>query len=91
MRLKAMWGLPPDAHVDEDVWKSAIHPDDQLRVAEAVRGCLDPKGDRVSALEYRVIGIWGFRSTLGEDIREHYIRKRTAGRVCRRRDGHLEV
>ena len=57
MRLKAMWGLPPDAHVDEDVWKSAIHPDDQLRVAEAVRGCLDPKGDRVYALEYRVIGI----------------------------------
>ena len=28
-RLKAMWGLPPDAHVDEEVFLSGIHPEDR--------------------------------------------------------------
>jgi PAS domain S-box-containing protein len=56
-RLKAMWGLPPEAHVDEDIWRSAIHPDDQARVAEEVDRCIDPKGDGTYAIEYRVIGI----------------------------------
>jgi len=26
-RLKAMWGLPPDAHVDTDVWRAGVHPE----------------------------------------------------------------
>jgi PAS domain S-box-containing protein len=56
-RLKAMWGLPPDAHVDENIWRSAIHSDDQTRVAEEVERCTDPKGDGTYAIEYRVIGI----------------------------------
>jgi len=56
-RLKAMWGLPSEAHVDEDIWRSAIHPDDQARVAEEVNRCIDPKGDGTYAIEYRVIGI----------------------------------
>jgi PAS domain S-box-containing protein len=56
-RLKAMWGLPSEAHVDEDIWRSAIHPDDQARVAEEVDRCIDPKGDGTYAIEYRVIGI----------------------------------
>src|SRR5947209_4995793 len=56
-RLKAMWGLQPNAYVDHDIWKSAIHPDDQARVAEAVESCLDPKSNGTYAIEYRVIGI----------------------------------
>jgi PAS domain S-box-containing protein len=56
-RLKAMWGLPPDAYVDHDIWQSAIHPDDQQRVAEAVARCLDPKSGGIYAIEYRVVGI----------------------------------
>src|SRR3954454_18270290 len=56
-RLKGMWGLSPDAHVDENIWRSAIHPDDQTRVAEEVERCIDPKRDGTYAIEYRVIGI----------------------------------
>ncbi|MEA2840998.1 MAG: hypothetical protein QOF41_2328, partial [Methylobacteriaceae bacterium] len=56
-RLKAMWGLPPDAYVDHDIWQSAIHPDDQQRVAEAVARCLDPNTEGTYAIEYRVLGI----------------------------------
>ena len=25
-RMRAMWGLPRDAHVDYEVWRSALHP-----------------------------------------------------------------
>ncbi|WP_114949111.1 sensor histidine kinase [Microvirga calopogonii] len=56
-RLKALWGLPPDAHVDQDVWLSGIHPEDRLRVEAAVAECSDPAGDGVYHIEYRVIGI----------------------------------
>jgi PAS domain S-box-containing protein len=56
-RLKGMWGLSPDAHVDENIWRSAIHPDDQARVAEEAERCIDPNGDGTYAIEYRVIGI----------------------------------
>jgi PAS domain S-box-containing protein len=56
-RLKALWGLPPDAHVDEQVWFSAIHPDDRPRVEAAVARCTDPAGDGVYHIKYRVIGI----------------------------------
>ncbi|QCO03343.1 response regulator (plasmid) [Azospirillum argentinense] len=56
-RLKAMWGLPPEAHVDVDIFLGAIHPDDRPRVEAAIAHCLDPRGDGVYAIEYRVIGI----------------------------------
>jgi len=56
-RLRAMWGLPSDAHVDEDVFRAGLHPDDRPRVEAAIAACLDPAGDGVYALEYRVVGI----------------------------------
>ncbi|MFY9293069.1 MAG: PAS domain S-box protein [Methylorubrum rhodinum] len=56
-RLKAMWGLPPDAHVDEQVWLCAIHTDDRSCVEAAVAHCTDPTGDGVYHIKYRVIGI----------------------------------
>ncbi len=56
-RLKAMWGLPPDAHVDMDVFLAGLHPDDRPRVEAAIAACADPAGDGVYVLEYRVIGI----------------------------------
>jgi PAS domain S-box-containing protein len=55
-RLKAMWGLPPHAHVDYEVWRQRVHPDDLARVEAAVDKCVDPNGDGVYGLEYRVIG-----------------------------------
>jgi PAS domain S-box-containing protein len=56
-RLKAMWGLPPDAEIDYDIWRGAVHPEDLARVDAAVAGCVDPAGDGVYDIEYRVIGI----------------------------------
>lgn len=56
-RLKAMWGLPADAEVTAQIWRNAIHPDDLSRVDTAVSHCLDPTGDGVYSVEYRVIGI----------------------------------
>ncbi|WP_114948586.1 PAS domain-containing sensor histidine kinase [Microvirga calopogonii] len=56
-RLRAMWGLPPDAPVDHEVWLSGIHPEDRARVEAAVAQCTDPSGDGIYAIEYRVIGI----------------------------------
>ena len=56
-RLKAMWGLPPDAHVDEVVFRAGIHPDDRPRVEAALAACIDPSGDGVYKIQYRVIGI----------------------------------
>ncbi|MGF9762204.1 PAS domain-containing protein [Microvirga sp. 0TCS3.31] len=56
-RLKAMWGLPPDAHVDYEVGLSGIHPEDRAQVEAALAHCLDPTGGGVYAIEYRVIGI----------------------------------
>ena len=38
-RLKAMWGLPPDAHVDHEVFLSGIHPEDRPRVEAAIAHC----------------------------------------------------
>ena len=56
-RLKAMWGLPPEAHVDEQVFLSGIHPEDRPRVEAAIAQSSDPAGLGVYAIEYRVIGI----------------------------------
>lgn len=55
--LRSMWGLPPQAPVDYDVWRAGVHPDDLSRVEEAVRHCADPEGDGVYDIQYRVIGI----------------------------------
>ncbi|CAO4178558.1 PAS domain S-box protein [Methylorubrum populi] len=56
-RLKAMWGLTPEAVVDRTTWLSAIHPEDRSEVEEAIARCHDPSGDGIYHVEYRVIGI----------------------------------
>lgn len=55
-RLRAMWGLPPDAGVDVGVFEAGIHPDDLARVRRAIAACVDPAGDGRFNVEYRVIG-----------------------------------
>ncbi len=55
-RLRAMWGLRPDASVDMAVYESGIHHEDLPRVREAIAACVDPAGDGRYAVEYRVIG-----------------------------------
>lgn len=56
-RLKAIWGLPPDSVPNHDVFLSAVHPADRPRVEAAMAAAVDPQGDGVYAIEYRVIGI----------------------------------
>jgi len=58
-RLKAMWDLAPDAPVDLAVFLSGIHPDDRNRVAAALGQSVDPAGDGVCDIEYRVVGVNG--------------------------------
>ncbi|MFC0387669.1 sensor histidine kinase [Muricoccus vinaceus] len=56
-RLRKIWGLPPGAHVDRQVFLSAIHPSDRPRVEAALEAGSNPRSDGVYHLEYRVIGI----------------------------------
>ena len=58
-RLKSMWGLPPDAPVDLGVFIAGIHPDDRDRVQAALGQSVDPNGDGVCDIEYRVVGVNG--------------------------------
>jgi PAS domain S-box-containing protein len=55
-RIRAMWGLPPDAEVDIGVFEAGIHPHDLPRVQRAIEACLDPAGDGSYSIEYRVLG-----------------------------------
>jgi hypothetical protein len=50
-----MWGLPSNAPVDYDTWRAGIHPEDISRVETVVQRCIDPEGERVYDIEYRVI------------------------------------
>ncbi|MBS3652101.1 PAS domain S-box protein [Pseudaminobacter sp. 19-2017] len=74
-RLKAMWGLPPDAHVDEQVFLSGIHPEDRPQVEAAIAQCIDPVGSGLYAIKHRVIGIGDgverWVSTQGRTTFEH--------------------
>src|SRR5437879_6403269 len=58
-RLKAMWGLAPDASVDLGVFIAGIHPDDRERVQAALGQSVDPDGDGVCDIEFRVVGVNG--------------------------------
>ncbi|WP_052954628.1 PAS domain S-box protein [Microvirga vignae] len=74
-RLKAMWGLTADAHVDEEVFLSGMHPEDRPRVEAIIAQCSDPAGPGIYAIEYRVIGIGDgverWVSTQGRTTFEH--------------------
>jgi len=56
VQMRAIWGLPPDAHVDHGVWHERIHPEDVARVNTAGASCRDPNGDGLYDIEYRING-----------------------------------
>jgi PAS domain S-box-containing protein len=58
-RLKAIWGLPASAPVDFAVFVSGIHPEDRDRVQAALGASVDPTGDGICDIEYRVVGVHG--------------------------------
>ena len=57
--LKAMWDIPTDAPIDLALFLRGIHPDDRDRVAAALGQSVDPSGDGVCDIEYRVVGVNG--------------------------------
>jgi PAS domain S-box-containing protein len=56
-RWKELFGLPPEAAVDYEVFLAGVHPDDRERTDETVKRALDPAGDGAMDIEYRTIGI----------------------------------
>lgn len=56
-RLKGMWGLSPQRPVSFEVWMSGVHPEDRAKVEAALANCVDPAGDGVYHIDYRVIGL----------------------------------
>src|ERR1700730_10267782 len=75
-RLKAMWGLPPDAHIDYGLWRDRVHPDDLARVEAAIATCVDPNGDGVYFIEYRVNGMDGMERWVATHGRTTFERER---------------
>lgn len=57
VRTKEMFGLPPDAKINFDVYLGAIHPDDREKSAALIRKAFQPKHGGRYENEYRVIGI----------------------------------
>ncbi len=52
-----MWGLPPEAMVDDELFFAGIHSDDRPRVEAAIANCINPGGDGVYEAEYRVVSL----------------------------------
>jgi PAS domain S-box-containing protein len=55
-RTKEMFGLPPDAPVDYNVYLSALHPEDRERAHAAVQKALEPEIGGYENI-YRVVGL----------------------------------
>lgn len=68
---KALWGLPPDAPLDVDVWLAGIHPDDRANVEAAAMAAIDPSGDGVYDIEYRVV-VDGVERWVASRSRTHF-------------------
>jgi PAS domain S-box-containing protein len=54
-RTREIWGLGPGDPVDFEAWRAGIHPEDRDSAEAAVAHALDPAGDGVYSVEYRVI------------------------------------
>ena len=70
-RMRAMWGLPPEAPVSNEVFEAGILAEDLPGVQRAIAACVDPAGDGLYDIEYRVLGRDGVTrhiATLGRTI-----------------------
>ncbi|WPB73287.1 PAS domain-containing protein [Archangium violaceum] len=54
-RCKALFGLPPDASLDDDTFFALVHPEDREHVRQAVQRALDPSGSGSYRLDYRIM------------------------------------
>ena len=67
-RCKVVFGLPPDAEVDYEVFLAGLHPEDRDRTDRAVRRALDPESGGGYNVEYRTLGL--------EDGKERWVAAR---------------
>ena len=56
-RCRALFGLPPEAPVDYDVFLAGLHPEDRALTDRAVQRALDPAERAPFQVEYRTIGL----------------------------------
>ena len=56
-RCRALFGLPPDAAVNSDVFLAGLHPEDRERIDQAAQRALDPAQRSPFEVEYRTIGL----------------------------------
>lgn len=56
-RTRELFGLPPDAFVDMNVFNKGLHPDDLKRTTEVINTALRPESNGEYDIEYRTIGI----------------------------------
>jgi len=54
-RCRSMFGLPPDAPVDYELFLAGVHPEDRARTHSAMRGAMDPAGDGSIDVEFRAL------------------------------------
>lgn len=55
--IRTIWGVAADAAFDFATFRKGVHPEDWPHVEGEIARCLDPDGDAVYAIEYRVISI----------------------------------
>jgi PAS domain S-box-containing protein len=56
-RSKALFGLPPEAYVDYEIFESGLHKDDLERTRTAVLAAIDPEVRKPYDIEYRTVGL----------------------------------
>lgn len=54
---RAAYGILPDAPISVEDFLIAVHPDDRMRVQEAIEVALDPEGNGKYRIDYRTIGV----------------------------------
>ena len=55
--LRTLWGIPPGVEPDMALWLEGVHPDERVRVRAAIDGAVDPDGDGLCDIQYRVVGL----------------------------------
>ncbi len=76
---KRHFGLPPEAHVDYQVFLAGLHPDDRERVNGIVQGLIQPDDGELYDIEFRTTGL--------QDGRERWLTVR--GRTILNHQGEL--
>ena len=56
-RCKELFGLPPSASIDYDIFLQGLHPDDRERTDQVVQNALRPDSGGRYDIEYRTIGL----------------------------------